>query len=120
MKKQRWIGVCLLFVGLAATAAILRVGANEGPRTVVVSAKRFEFSPKEITLKKGEPVKLQLTTDDVTHGFLQKALGIDATIKPGETAEVVLVPQTAGRFTTICDHFCGAGHGNMKMTIVVE
>ncbi len=67
MKNQRWIGVCLLFVGLAATAATLRVDANEGPRTVVVSAKRFEFSPKEITLKKGEPVKLQLTTDDVTH-----------------------------------------------------
>ncbi len=48
----------------------------------------------------------------MTHGFLQKALGIDATIKPGATAEVVLTPQTAGRFTTICDHFCGAGHGN--------
>ena len=26
----------------------------------------------------------------------------------------------AGTFTTICDHFCGANHGNMKMTIVVE
>ncbi len=34
--------------------------------------------------------------------------------------DVVLTPQTAGRFTTICDHFCGSGHGNMKMTIVVE
>ena len=26
----------------------------------------------------------------------------------------------AGTFTTICDHFCGANHGNMNMTIVVE
>jgi heme/copper-type cytochrome/quinol oxidase subunit 2 len=31
-----------------------------------------------------------------------------------------VTPKTPGRYTTICDHFCGAGHGNMKMTIVVE
>jgi heme/copper-type cytochrome/quinol oxidase subunit 2 len=47
-------------------------------------------------------------------------LKIDETIEAGKTAEVTLTPQTAGTFTTICDHFCGAGHGNMSMTFVVE
>ena len=28
--------------------------------------------------------------------------------------------QKAGRYAAICDHYCGSGHGNMKMTIVVE
>lgn len=65
-------------------------------------------------------MKLELRSEDVVHGFLMKTLGIDAEIRPGKTTEVVLTPQTAGRFTTICDHFCGSGHGNMKMTIVVE
>jgi len=31
-----------------------------------------------------------------------------------------ITPPIAGTFTTICDIFCGSGHGNMKMTIVVE
>jgi heme/copper-type cytochrome/quinol oxidase subunit 2 len=31
---------------------------------------------------------------------------------------MTLTLQQDERFTTICDHFCGAGHGNM--TIVVE
>jgi heme/copper-type cytochrome/quinol oxidase subunit 2 len=31
-----------------------------------------------------------------------------------------VTPKVAGRYTTICDHFCGAGHGGMKMTIIVE
>ena len=110
---------------LAALAAGLGlagggVRAAEEPKVIAITAKRFEFSPKEITLKLGETVKLQLTSEDVTHGFFAKPLGIDEVIVPGKTTEVVVTPKAAGRYTTICDHFCGSGHGGMKMTIVVE
>jgi cytochrome c oxidase subunit 2 len=96
------------------------VRAAEEPKVIAITAKRFEFSPKEITIKLGETVKLQLTSEDVTHGFFAKPLGIDEVIVPGKTTEVVVTPKAAGRYTTICDHFCGSGHGGMKMTIVVE
>jgi len=96
------------------------VRAAEEPRVITITAKRFEFSPKEITIQQGETVKLLLRTDDVTHGFFVRPLGIDEEIVPGKTTEVVVTPRTQGRYTTICDHFCGAGHGGMKMTIVVE
>lgn len=110
---------------LLALAASLGLTGSSGvraaePRVIVITAKRFEFSPKEITLKRGETVTLQLTTEDVTHGFFVKPLGIDELIVPGKTTELVVTPEVAGRHTTICDHFCGAGHGGMKMTIVVE
>ena len=101
-------------------AASFHAKAKEAPRVVAISAKRFEFSPNQITLKKGEPVTLRLATEDVKHGFFSKALQLDADLVPGETKEVTITPQTAGMFTTICDNFCGSGHGNMKMTIVVE
>ncbi len=96
-----------------------RASAGE-PRIIAITAKRFEFSPKEITLQKGEPVTLRVTSADVTHGFFQRELGIDLEIEPGKTAEVTIRPQVAGSYTTICDHFCGSGHGNMKMTVVVQ
>ena len=44
----------------------------------------------------GETVKLQLTTEDVTHGFFVKPLGIDEEIVPGKTTEVVVTPKAAG------------------------
>jgi cytochrome c oxidase subunit 2 len=94
--------------------------AVEEPKTIAITAKRFEFSPNEITLKAGETVKLRLTAEDVTHGFFAKPLGIDEVIVPGQTTEIVITPRTAGRYSTICDHFCGVGHGGMKMTIIVE
>jgi cytochrome c oxidase subunit 2 len=107
-------------MALAASLGGSVVRAGEEPRTIAIAARRFEFSPKEITLKAGETVKLELTTEDVTHGFFVKPLGIDELIAPGQTTEVVVTPKEPGRYTTICDHFCGAGHGGMKMTIVVE
>ncbi len=85
-----------------------------------ITAKRFQFTPNQITLKKGQPAVLRLRSADVTHGFYMKALGIDATIEAGKDTDVPVTPATAGKFTAICDHFCGSGHGNMKMTIVVE
>ena len=54
------------------------------------------------------------------HGFYLRALKLDEEIPAGKTIEVTVTPQVAGSFTTICDHFCGSGHGNMNMTIVVE
>lgn len=90
------------------------------PRVVEITARRFQYTPSEVKLEKGVPVVLRVHSDDVTHGFFQRALGIDAEIFPGKVTDVSVTPREAGRYTVICHHFCGAGHGNMKMTVVVE
>jgi cytochrome c oxidase subunit 2 len=111
--------------GLALVAGLLAVAgpaarAQDEPRVIVITAKRFEFSPNQITLAKGETVKLQVKSEDVTHGLFVRPLGIDTEIVPGQVTELTVTPQQAGTYRAICDHFCGAGHGGMKMTIVVE
>jgi len=113
--------------GMVTLALIVSLSAQEPqkvsaqePRVIDITAKKFAFAPSSITLKKGETVTLRIRSEDVTHGFFSRQLKIDETIEPGKTEEVTVTPQTAGTFTTICDHFCGAGHGNMSMTIVVE
>lgn len=108
----------------AALSLVLLLGSApavaEAPRVVEIVARRFEFSPKEVTLKKGETVTLRFRSEDVTHGFLLKKLKLDLDILPGKTVEATITPEAPGTYTAICDHFCGAGHGNMKMKIVVE
>ncbi len=124
MKRSRRIArlacLALLLIATFALVPSFHARADEQPRVINITAKRFGFTPNVITLKKGETVKLRLTSEDVTHGFFMKALKLDELIVPGQPTEVTLTPQQEGRFTTICDHFCGAGHGNMSMTIVVE
>lgn len=117
--KYRRIVLASLLAFAVAALAPHGTRAQE-PRVINITAKRFEFSPNQITLKKGEPVKLMLTSDDVTHGFYLKPLKIDEVIVPGKTTEVNLTPQTAGTYLLICDHFCGVNHASMNMKIVVE
>lgn len=119
-RARSGMGAALLALAAGLGVAGSQVRAAEEPRVIAVTAKRFAFSPEEVKLKLGETVRLQLTTEDVTHGFFAKPLGIDEVIVPGKTTEVMVTPKATGRYTTICDHFCGAGHGGMKMTIVVE
>lgn len=95
------------------------VHADDVP-VIEITAKRFAFSPDKITLKKGQTVKLRLHSEDVTHGFFLRPLKLDEEIPAGQTKDVTVTAQVAGTFMTICDHFCGAKHGNMSMTIVVE
>ena len=89
------------------------------PRVIEITAKKFAFTPATITLKKGEPVILRLTSADRVHGFMSRPLKIDTDIAAGKTTDVAVTPATAGNFTVICDHYCGTGHGNMKMKVAV-
>jgi cytochrome c oxidase subunit 2 len=105
----------LLFVSVR-----IHVQAAEQEKVIPIVAKRFAFTPDHVVLKKGEPVILRLTSEDVTHGFFVRPLKVDELIEPGKTVDVKVTPEQTGTFSVICHHFCGAGHGNMKMSITVE
>jgi cytochrome c oxidase subunit 2 len=109
------------FMILVIVAATLAVRAQDpAPHEISITAKRFEFTPNEITVKRGEPVTLRVSALDRDHGFYQKDLKIDLDLTPDHESVVTITPDTAGRYVAICDNFCGSGHGNMKMIINVE
>ena len=84
-----------------------------------VSVKKFGYAPAEITLKKGEPVVLVLTTEDVTHGLKFKELNLNTRIEKGKPSELAFTPDHAGDFVGHCSVFCGSGHGSMTLTLHV-
>jgi len=94
--------------------------ADTSPRVVEISAKRFEFNQKEVHLRAGEPVTIRLVSTDHAHGLLVKDLGIDLDAAEGRPDSITITPAHAGTYPAICDHYCGSGHGNMKMSFVVE
>ena len=112
MKKKLIILIPLL--------ALLAVAQSETPRVVEISAKKFEYAPNVVTLKKGQAVTLRVTALDRAHGLLVPAFHLDLDAVPGTPAVATFTPAEAGKFDAICDHYCGSGHGNMKMTFVVE
>jgi cytochrome c oxidase subunit II len=97
-------------------------GAEAGrvvDRTISLTAKKFEFKPDQITAKKGEPVVLEIKSEDVTHGFSLPDFGVRGEVKPGSVMRVRFTPEKAGQFTFTCDVFCGSGHEDMSGTLTV-
>jgi len=113
-----------VLVALPFTFSVAAASAGDAtvsPRKIEVVAKRFEYIPAEITLKKGEPVVIELTSLDVAHGVKFKELNIEADdIKKNGTAELAFTPTQVGDFVGHCSRFCGAGHGTMTLTLHVR
>jgi cytochrome c oxidase subunit 2 len=112
-----------LFAACVALLAIPSISSNafaqSSPKRVEVVAKRFDFSPAEITLKKGEPVVLVLKSIDVPHGIRFKELNVETKADKGQTSELNFTPTKTGDFVGHCAVFCGAGHGKMTLTLHV-
>ncbi len=111
-------GLALLLVIMAAIGAYPGNTSNP-PEKIDVVAKRYSFEPAEITVHKGQPVTLEVSTEDVAHGLVVKELGIKTEVKKGQVSEVSFTPEETGTFVAKCAHFCGVGHGSMKLTIHV-
>ncbi|MFD2446977.1 hypothetical protein ACFSO7_23850 [Bacillus sp. CGMCC 1.16607] len=83
-----------------------------------ITAKNWDFSSdKDLVIKKGTKVKINLVNEEGVHTINNKDLGIDLSAdKPSEfTAE------TTGEFELICNTICGAteDHEAMKISLKI-
>ena len=104
---------------ISGLAFYVRANALPPEREIHITAKKFDFTPDTITLKKGEPVVLVISSEDRKHGFNLRAFGVRTDINPGGSARIRLTPDKTGKFSFSCDVFCGDGHEEMTGTIVV-
>lgn len=120
--KSAWIVAGLLIFAAAAAAQDAAPAAGGAGQSVEmkVTAKKYEFEPNVITVKKGQPVKLVITAIDHDHGFKLEAFNIDQKLKKGDPTTIEFTPDKAGTFPFECSVFCGFGHKKMKGKLVVE
>ncbi|HEY7168582.1 MAG TPA: cupredoxin domain-containing protein [Candidatus Binatia bacterium] len=111
--------VLCMTTAVALGSSYLRAGTETTDRVIKITAHKFAYEPDRIELKRGEPVVLELTSKDVTHGFNISDLGLRADLDPGETVRLRIVPEKTGTFEFHCDNFCGVDHESMSATITV-
>ncbi len=119
MKLNRTIPTVLILLGLVIQMPSTSQ-AQDKTHIIEIHAHRYAFSPAEITLKKGETVKLRLLSDDVAHSLLIPGLQINQSITKAHPTEVVITPTISGDFSGKCGRFCGSSHGSMVFTIHVK
>lgn len=129
-----------LLIAAAATAPrpIRAQAASDTPQVIEVTAKKYEYNPNVIRVKKGTKVELKIHPLDKTHGFKisQYPDGADAKgapglaftdyqsggwkIEKGKDATIEFVANQPGTYSFKCSVFCGFGHMGMKGQLVVE
>jgi cytochrome c oxidase subunit II len=110
---------------------------NQDVQVIEVTAKKYDYSPEPVHIKRGMTVQLKITATDHDHGFKIATFPDGAAqsgtpglvfasaqdcwqLKKGETATIEFLAQTAGTYTFRCCHTCGVGHRGMKGELVVD
>jgi heme/copper-type cytochrome/quinol oxidase subunit 2 len=111
--------------------------ANQSPRVIEISAKKYDFTPNEIHVKRGEKVELEVHSEDETHGVKldvypegtkdKSAPGLvfdqpgqNGKVSKGVDQIVDFTAQQPGTYEFKCAKICGMGHGKMKGELVVD
>ena len=89
---------------LALLATLVAGGAGSaGPQeSIEVVASRQGFQPRVVNVRKGQPVRLLLTTTDTEHCFALDALRVEKRIVPGKATVLDLTPDREGTFPFYC------------------
>src|SRR5580765_5167933 len=107
-------------LGVASIATYVAAQPVPKEKVIRIGAKRFDYTPGELTLKKGEAVILELTSQDVLMGFNLPDFNLRADAIPDKVTRIRFVPDKTGSFTFLCDIFCGSKHEEMngRLTVV--
>ena len=108
-------------LGLALAASLsITLAQSSDSGEIKMTAKKYEFSPSEITVKKGEHVKLIITSTDRDHGIKIAAFHVEEKLPKDQAVTVEFTPDQTGTFPFECSKFCGMGHRRMKGELVIE
>lgn len=132
------ITVALLLIIFNSTSPIGQAQERPaGPRVIEITADKdntFKVpgtAKPVITLKPGETVVLRVTAhfgggksrEDYVHSLVIDKLrdqGWDIRLKEGTEDFTVVAPKSTGEYQAECTVWCGRGHDDMKMKVIVK
>ncbi len=85
---------------------------NKAAKTSMVS--------NELHVPSGRPVRVEITSVDVIHGFYVPEFRVKQDAIPGRTTTARFTPTEKGIYTVVCSELCGAGHAQMRNPVLVE
>lgn len=131
MRRLEWIAAVLVFLAVVATPlAILlyqfayhpAAAAASGEITVIArTVEAGGWLPSEIVVRKGQKVRLKVTSADVTHGLYIRGLKVrSGPVTPGSYQVIEFVPERPGRYLFYCTVICSPEHPEMQGEVIVE
>lgn len=106
--------------GASKVAGEGSAGAVGAVKEFTIEAVMWDFSPKTITVNKGDTVRITLVNKDVSHGIGIREFNFSLKGDAGETKTGEFVASKEGNYKFFCNIFCGEGHREMTGTLEVK
>ena len=124
-----WTYFTLLYVEQPAAAQVEQSGDAQEMEPLVVNVTgrqflwQFEYpnghtTTGELRVPTDRRVELRVTSADVFHNFGVPALRAKADAIPGHTTDTWFIAPETGQYQAHCYELCGAGHSQMKATVI--
>ncbi|MBE3597860.1 MAG: cupredoxin domain-containing protein [Limnochordaceae bacterium] len=128
-RQEVMAGILVFLAVVGAPLAIF--GYEKAVRPALAAPNEFHiiirifedggFQPSYLEVRRGDRVRIKLTSYDVTHSFQLLDFGIDTgPIFPGTSRVVEFVADRAGTFPFQCNVRCSPLHRNMVGQLVVK
>jgi cytochrome c oxidase subunit 2 len=136
MQVQSWFVLAAL-AALSLHSASQEAASPSTENVIEMTAKKYEFSPSEIRVKRGSKVRLRVRALDRAHGieFALYPEGSEEQGPPGlrfpagptkwriekdQEQVIEFIAERPGNYEFKCAVRCGLGHGRMKGRLIVE
>jgi cytochrome c oxidase subunit 2 len=117
--RRTWLGKV---AALWAAALPLQQPEPEpaGRRTFAITARRFEFAPEVIDVRRNDVVRLTISSTDIAHSFTVDAYRIQKRIPAGGSVTFEFRADEVGRFPFYCSMRADPGCENMTGELIVR
>ncbi|CAM3541918.1 cytochrome C oxidase subunit II [Marinicrinis lubricantis] len=124
---KKWMGLIIAFTLVFSLAACggngdsdtsnAAVETNEsGATELKIIATNWQFDQETYTISKDTPIDFVLDSQEGYHGVKIKGLGIELEKDNKKQYKIT----EAGEYEIVCNIICGAGHSEMKATLIVQ
>jgi cytochrome c oxidase subunit 2 len=125
------IPLVILAVVFAYSIVVMAESRPDDPdrMRIDVMARQFSYevtypngatTMNELRLPLGREVELALRSEDVIHSFWVPQLNGKTDFVPGITNHISITPSRVGTYRGQCGEFCGVGHADMVIHVIVE
>lgn len=84
------------------------------------SAEMTDDGVQVVRVPQDAEVTFYMTSRDITHGIVIEYHNLNLQLVPGQIAAGTITFDRVGTFRMICHEYCGRGHHNMNLQIIVE
>jgi cytochrome c oxidase subunit II len=91
-----------------------------GRRTLTLTARKFQFDPEVIDVRRNDVVRLTITSADIDHSFTIDAYRIQKRIPAGGSVTVEFSADEVGRFPFYCSMRLDPGCAEMTGELIVR